>query len=374
MKADKYEKLLKKSRKILTSNIYTDFNYAWGKYRMISPAQGHFVGIWNWDSAFHAIGMIPYDIETAKEQIVGFLQFQRDNGMLPDAIFESGEIAAACSKPPLMAYAAMRIYDECRDREFIEKVYPALSMELHFWENERQYDGMFHYDAYRGENCSDEEYLTCVRFESGWDNSPRWDYEPQNIWPVDLNCYIVMAYRAVAAMAYEQEKDGSEWERKADVLAEKINFRLWNDNLMSYTDYNFKGDRYSEVLTPASFMPLYAGIAENEKAQAMADTAKKHFMPGMPTVAYTSSEYDDRYEHAYWRGPCWLNVAYFAAKGLKNYGFEEIADQIKETILTWVYNDKDCIHENYNATTGEGLCSDHFSWSSVFVREFIENF
>lgn len=370
----KYDKILKKAENILISNIYDKNKYKWGNYRMISPAIGHFLGIWNWDSAFHAIGMIPYDTEIAKEQILGFLQFQCENGMLPDAVFESGEIANVCSKPPLMAYASMKIYNSCKDKAFIAEVYPKLCKEIEFWERERQCDGMFHYDADKSKASNEEQYLTSVKYETGWDDSPRWDNVPQNIWAIDLNCYMVMAYRAMAEMAKEQGKDGANWGNKADSLAEKINSKLWNEKLMSYTDYDFCLNEYSTVLTPASFMPLFAEIATEEQATAMKNIAVQHFMPGMPTVAYTNSEYDDKYEHAYWRGPCWLNVAYFAAKGLKKYGFDDVADKIKETILTWVNNDGESIHENYNATTGEGLCSDHFSWSCVFVREFIENF
>lgn len=368
------EQILKKAEKILTSNIYDKTDYLWGNYRMISPTLGHFLGIWNWDSAFIAIGMIKYDIEIAKEQILGFLKFQCDNGMLPDAIFESGEIADVCSKPPVMAYASVKVYEACKDMEFITAVYPKLSREVEFWENERQYNGMFHYDADKSKTSDEEQYLTSVGYETGWDNSPRWDNSPQNMWAIDLNCYMVMAYRAMAKMADEQGIESKSWTDKANTLAEKINSMLWNENVRSYTDCKFVTNEHSDVLTPASFMPLFAKIATEEQARAMSDIAKEHFMPGMPTVAYTNSEYDDKYEHAYWRGPCWLNVAYFAAKGLKNCGFDEIADKIKETILTWVFEDGESIHENYNATTGEGLCSDHFSWSCVFVREFIENF
>ena len=102
----------------------------------------------------------------------------------------------------------------------------------------------------------------------------------------------------------------------------------------------------------------------------MNEIAKDHFLPGMPTVAYD----DPTYCNNYWRGPCWLNVAYFAAKGLKDYGFIETAETVKETILDWVYNDGDYVHENYNAKTGEGLYAAYFSWSCVFVRQFIINF
>ena len=145
---------------------------------------------------------------------------------------------------------------------------------------------------------------------------------------------------------------------------------LWNEELNCYTDRNFETDALSEVLSPASFMPLYTGIASKEHAQATERVAKEKFGYGMPTVSY----YNPEYSADYWRGPTWLNVAYFAAKGLKNYGFDETADRIKETILGWVENDGDKIHENYNSKTGEGLCAEYFSWSAVFVMEFILNF
>ena len=39
-----------------------------------------------------------------------------------------------------------------------------------------------------------------------------------------------------------------------------------------------------------------------------------------------------------------------------------------------LYNDGDYVHENYNAKTGEGLYAAYFSWSCVFVRQFIMSF
>lgn len=118
-------------------------------------------------------------------------------------------------------------------------------------------------------------------------------------------------------------------------------------------------------------MPLFIEIASEERAEWLNKLAMdpNKFYSGMPTVAYD----DPEYSRTYWRGPTWLNIAYFAAKGLKNYGFKS-ADKIKETILNWVANEKRGIFENYDSKTGEGLYCDHFSWSSAFVIEFILNF
>ena len=94
--------------------------------------------------------------------------------------------------------------------------------------------------------------------------------------------------------------------------------------------------------------------------------SSEEFYPGMPTVAYNSPEYSRNY----WRGPTWLNVAYFAAKGLKNYGFS-VSEDIKEKILNMVDKNKDAIYENYDSVTEEGLNARDFSWSACFTVEFI---
>ena len=101
----------------------------------------------------------------------------------------------------------------------------------------------------------------------------------------------------------------------------------------------------------------------------MAKIAEENFQCKMPTVSFDNPEYSTDY----WRGPTWLNVAYFAAKGLKNYGMEA-AEKIKASVLEMCAKDLEHIYENYNSKTGEGLCCDHFSWSSVFIIELILNF
>lgn len=118
-------------------------------------------------------------------------------------------------------------------------------------------------------------------------------------------------------------------------------------------------------------MPMFIKTASKKRAEYMYILAKdkNKFFPGMPTVTYDNPEYSN----AYWRGPTWLNVAYFAAKGLNNYGYNAVASDIKETILSWVENANGITYENYNLN-GEGIGAVPFSWSAVFVIEFILNF
>jgi putative isomerase len=352
----------------LMNNVYPREGYLWSPFRCVSPGRGNFRGIWNWDSAFHAAGLARWDTELAKESILGFLQFQREDGLLPDVIRENGTIVTGFGKPPLFAWAAERIFRADGDASFLEAVYAPLSRNAAFWETERFDKGLFFYDA---DDKESEDYLIRVKYESGWDNSVRWDDGITEYYAVDLNCFMVMFYRSMASIAsvLQKETESLTWRSKAEALSVLINQKLWDVENHWYADANRYTGKVSSVLTPASFMPLYIEIASDAQAQSMRDIAVERFDSKMPTVSFDNPSYSNDY----WRGPTWLNVAYFAAKGLKHYGFS-VAEDIKDSILNMCFADTRGIFENYDSKTGKGLCCNHFSWSAVFILEFILNF
>ena len=368
MNIQRDSELLSRAEKILKENIYPTSGFPWSPYRCISPAMGKFKGVWNWDTAFHSVGISRFDTKIAKEGIYGFFQFQKDNGLLPDVIFEDGRVVDTFSKPPVFPWSIETVYKRDGDLKFLEDLYPKLVLNENWWVQNRSLKGLFHYDA---GNPDYDDYITRVRYESGWDNSVRWDKGIKEYWAIDLNCFMVMFYRSMSFIAKELKisEDAEKWIKKADTLSELINKKLWNDTIKSYVDVNRFTGEYSEVLTPASFMPLYIRIATEARAQAMAKIAEVNFRSKMPSVSFDNPEFSTDY----WRGPTWLNIAYFAAKGLKNYDFP-VADKIKENILDMCYKNKDGIYENYNSATDEGQRYDNFSWSCVFIAEFILNF
>lgn len=361
--------LLIRSYDTLMANVFEPVGYPWSPYRCISPGKASFSGIWNWDTAFHAVGVSRWDTTLAKENIIGFLQFQKEGGLLPDLVKKTGEIVDAASKPPVFPWATEIVYKRDNDKEFLKSVYPKLSLNEEHWAKNRSSDGMFYYDA---ENKGTEAYYRRVKFESGWDNSVRWDDGVTQYWAIDLNCFMVMFYRSMSYLATELgfADEAKKWKEKEEKLSKLINEKLWDGDKKYYGDTDRFTNKVSTVLSPACFMPLYIGIASQEQADAMRVIAENNFKCRMPTVSFDNPNYATK---SYWRGPTWLNVAYFAAKGLKNYGFE-VADKIKENILNMCYNEKRGIFENYDSITGEGLDRNHFSWSGVFIIEFILNF
>ena len=369
---EEYNGLLNLAYTTLMKNVYEDHGYLWSPYRCISPGRAlspdgdGFRGIWNWDTAFHSVGVSRWNPELAREGLLGYMQFQKENGLFPDVIWEHGGISDAFSKPPVLAWACEIVYKREKNTEFLKKVYPMLVKNERYWVEHRCDRGLFFYDS---EDRGSEDYELHARYESGWDNAVRWDDGIVNKWAIDLNCFMVMTYRSLAFIAHELScfEEEKSWMEKAKKLSVLINEKLWN--LEYYADTNRETGKSSRVLSPASFMPLYIGIASKEQAEKMAKIAEENFQCKMPTVSFDNPEYSTDY----WRGPTWLNVAYFAAKGLKNYDME-VSEKIRASVLKMCAKDPEHIYENYNSKTGEGLCCNHFSWSCVFIIEFILNF
>lgn len=363
--------LLDASYEVLRKNTVRTPTAPWGDVPVISPWSGPCAGIWNWDSAFHAMTVSRFDTPLAKSCIDAFTDFQLPSGMFPDVIHVDGRICDNYSKPPVLPWATLTIFEADGDRDFLRRNYCRFVKNEAFWVSERSDRGLFFYSAQITPEA--QEYLH-PRWESGWDNSPRWDEFPiVDLWPIDLNCYMLLFYRSMARMAEILGEETNGWESKALALAEKIEQTLFDGERRVYADRNRRTGAFVQTLSPASFMPLFVGIAPYERAQAMAALAAnpRKFYPGMPTVTYDSPAFSTDY----WRGQTWLNVAFFAVKGLYDYGFRKTAEEIREFLLSMAYDDLPRgIFENYDSVSRRGKFNPSFSWSAAFLIEFILQF
>lgn len=360
--------LLDAAYEVLKKNTVRKPDAPWGDVPVISPWLGPGVGIWNWDSAFHARTVSRFDTPLAKSCIDAFTAFQLPSGMLPDVIYADGRICDNYGKPPVLPWATLTVFRRDGDRVFLRRNFDRYVKNAAFWEEHRCDRGLFFYSAQ--EHPEAENYLH-PRWESGWDNSPRWDAFPiVDLWAIDLNCYMVLFYRAMAEMVEIMGEDRRIWDSKAGELSERIEATLFDAQQQAYADRNRKTGEFVTCLSPASFMPLYIGTASQERAKAMESLAadRRKFFPGMPTVTYDCPAFSTDY----WRGQTWLNVAFFAVKGLYDYGFCEIAGKIREFILSMAYDNLPRgIFENYDSVTRRGKFNDSFSWSAAFLIEFI---
>ena len=126
----------------------------------IMPSLGTYRGVWNWDSAFHAVALSRWDAVLAREQLDILFDKQQPNGLLPDMVMEDGRMGLGHTKPPTAV-----VDHHSTDLESIRKVYPKLVKWGDFWLKNRggQMDGLIFYAGSHAGN------------DSGRDNSIRWD-------------------------------------------------------------------------------------------------------------------------------------------------------------------------------------------------------
>lgn len=345
----------------------------WAPYRGIAPSPFRYRGVWNWDSAFHAIGTSRWDIELAREQIRIVMSNQLPDGSIPDCILENGRLISTFGKPPVMPWAFTVVDKRSPDDEFLAMLYEKFIAYEEHWRKNRGGNryGLFNYDS-SIEDEAERHKEAC--YETGWDNSVRWDDGCRQLWCIDLNCYMVMLYRAMAYMAerLNRSSDISKWQEREKSLTAMINEKLWNPAAEAYMDFNYEKGEFNNVLSPASFMPLYVRIAPDDRAAQMAKLAAdpNKFYPGMPSVSYDNPEYNSSH---FWRGPTWINVTHFALKGLYYYGFDKLAEDYRRTILDWCTKNEDSLYEYYDSRTGQGIGCKQYGWTATFVMELILN-
>jgi len=104
----------------------------------------------------------------------------------------------------------------------------------------------------------------------------------------------------------------------------------------------------------------------------MMDSEKFAGRVPLPTLAMDRPEFDPT--DGYWRGPVWLDQAYFGVHGLRRYGMHAEASAVVQGLLEGPVGllDSAPMHENYHPQTGEGLNAPHFSWSAAHYLMLLE--
>ena len=211
--------------------------------------------------------------------------------------------------------------------------------------------------------------------ETGQDDSPRFDGGATLA--CDMNSYLLDQLRVTAeleAMLGLEDK-AKKWSEKADILSENIMKYLYckKDNI--FYDVSLETGGFVKIVTPASFLPLWAGI-ELEKKQKDKLLRKyllnKKCMMGdvpFPSVAYN----DPRYEHdKWWRGPTWISIAWLMLETLDRLGLYNERQDAADKLWKMIVKDGK-MHELFDSQTGEGLGNEQQGWTcGIFLRLLAE--
>ncbi|MFD0413487.1 trehalase family glycosidase [Streptomyces sp. NPDC127108] len=395
--------------------LVTNWRSAAGRIRhdAISPSISYkwFTGgIWAWDTWKQAVGTARFDPRLAESQIRAVFDHQirptsasrpQDAGMIPDAVFYNdqadggGNWNERNSKPPLAAWAVWEVYRRSGDRAFLREMYPKLAAYQAWWYRNRDHDrdGLAEYGAtVDPANDSAEQRRLAAAWESGMDNAPRFDaalgtsvvtnrdasgtvtgYSLTQE-SVDLNAYLAADQDHLADIARATGDRAGErrWRGRAEATHRAVRERMYDPRDGWFHDISLDG---GERLTARGrgiegAIPLWTGTASRAQAAAVRDrlTDPREFATPVPfpTVARSSPHFAPQ---RYWRGPVWLDQAYFAQAGLRRYGYTAQARALTDRLLTTAHglSARSPVMENYDPLTGAPLNSPNFSWSAAVL-------
>lgn len=336
-----------------------------------------FNGFWAWDSWKHAAALARFAPALAREQMRAMFDYQAADGMIPDCIFlDAANDNRRDTKPPLATWAALEIYRATGDKAFLAEMYHPLARYHRWWfvARDHDHDGLPEYGSTDGTAIA-------AKWESGMDNAVRFDgitmlENRKHAWSmdqasVDLSAYLYREKLDLAAIAgiLGKADDHRRWLRQAAALRSRIQTRMFDESRGYFFELRLGSGAPVRIYGSEGWMPLWAGAATPAQAGAVArvilDPQKFATRMPFPTLARDDPRFSPI--SGYWRGPVWLDQAYFGVEALRHYGYGRQADAMARRLVLEAagLTGQAPIYENYDPLTGQGHQSRNFSWSAA---------
>lgn len=156
--------------------------------------------------------------------------------------------------------------------------------------------------------------------------------------------------------------------------------KFWDVEAEMYYPYDFNKKALIKKDILGALISLFAGIPNKEQANALVNKIEKSFIPNeawflCPSYSAKAEDFDPK---KYWRGPLWPNVNWLLYHGLKRYGFDTVAEKIKEQTIYLIehvgmyeYFDPRPLEES--PLEQKGLGGQNFSWTAAIYLDFKNN-
>jgi alpha,alpha-trehalase len=237
--------------------------------------------------------------------------------------------------------------------------------------------------------CPDEVYRHLrAGAESGWDFSSRWLADPHSLasiettdlLPVDLNCLL---YRLELTLARAHEREFPMTANRYLIAAAKRRAAVlrvhWSDDLIAFTDYNWRTNERTDRLTAATAAPLFCRVATYKQAKLVASTIRQTLLAphGLRTTAVTTEQQ--------WDGPNgWAPLQWMVIEGLTRYAELGLAVTIArrwiaQNVTVFRQSGKlvekyNITHENAAAGGGEYPLQDGFGWTNGVLHALLARY
>jgi glycogen debranching enzyme len=222
-----------------------------------------------------------------------------------------------------------------------------------------------------------ERYIHLIRLFREWSYDPETIFarSPFLVQDVLFNALVYRGHADLRAIARILDRPTEEIDDWMGTLRYAFNNRLWDDDEGLYFSYDLRGERVLKENGIATFMPLFAGLANERQAHRLVEEHllnKEEYAPNdtqywVPSQAKNNFFYEPR---RYWRGPVWIVTNWMIIQGLKRYGYVDLADRIRRQSLELMQ-----MHgfvEYYDPRDGSPCGATGFSWSAALALEMLQ--
>ena len=165
-------------------------------------------------------------------------------------------------------------------------------------------------------------------------------------------------------------------EKRQAKSIKSFNGKLFDEELGAYIHYDLRNERPLRYLSSSSFSPLFANIPNKERAASMVKVLMDKFGGEHQYLCASFDPTSERFNpKKYWRGPVWINLNWMLFNGLKKYGYNDIAERVKQDTITII--EKNGFHEYFDSRKefhkngNGGYGGNNFSWSAALIIDIL---
>jgi len=404
--------LFQGAEKAITNNLFWMTLYKPGFHRLYAPAGRRWIfpkpngtpdfwTIFEWDAFLSVLEAAVESSKYAKDILRSVLETQYPSGNIPNWRGGFGGTPDR-SHPPLGAFVTLKLFQKVGEIEILQMAYPYLVKWHSFWRTKKSNgqirrdgnnDGLLEWGsdttlvpAKVPEQEKDASGKQRAMWESGQNDLPNWDeagFNEQtgtmNMNCLDLNCLYALDAWCLAQIAnvLKIRQDYRLYLNEYERLKELINNEFWDEQEGFYFDRFWDGS-FSEKKAASNFLPLLAGIPDQDKAMQLRRRLlnEKEFWGEyvIPSISRDDPAFN---QQQYWRGAIWPSVNYLVYQGLKAYGFDAVASEFARKsadLFLRSWGNFQLCPENYDSRTGEAGGNRYQSWGALLALIAVEEY